>query len=54
MSIRKCFSWQGSAIVSMLLLATTQPLAAETHPRRRSQADGQLYPYVVGFSRSES
>jgi len=30
MSIRKCFAWQGTAVVSTLLLAVTQPLAAET------------------------
>jgi phosphate-selective porin OprO/OprP len=30
MSIRKCFAWQGTAVVSTLLLAATQPLAAET------------------------
>src|SRR4026209_2130499 len=30
MSIRKCFLWQISCVVSILLLTTIQPLAAES------------------------
>ena len=30
MSIRRCFLWQTSVVVSVLLLTTMQPLAAES------------------------